>query len=314
MCAKLISCVPSKRKLHRAEKREKRAARVDIFEPVARLQSGCAGGENDVFRKRRAIRHADAEVFANAVANRRFKQNVFKRLGALKTQVIEIREALQLRRDVKIRAGICKKDSRIDEIRLALFFARTKRRNQASVRRQLNAGAQKTDVFTIPETENPTSKVRQIVNRIETARAPIARIRVAGSIKSRGAIPNPVMIVGDLDGRHLRIHRDAPPGDRIERILADGLIKRVRQIDAPNVPAAQPAEIANANTVRQRTAAWTLIDHVAHWRWPHKKTVIVVVHARIILVPSSDEFRGVTWEEKVLQIDVRQHNLLVTTL
>ena len=71
---KVIGCVFSKSKLHRAEKREECAARVDIFEPVAGLQRGRAACENDVFAQRRAVRHADAEVFADAVANGGFEQ------------------------------------------------------------------------------------------------------------------------------------------------------------------------------------------------------------------------------------------------
>ncbi len=58
----------SERKLHGAEKREKCAARVDVFEPLAGLQGGSAAGQHDVFRERGAVRHTDAKVFANAVA------------------------------------------------------------------------------------------------------------------------------------------------------------------------------------------------------------------------------------------------------
>ena len=57
----------SEGKLHRAEKREKFAARVDIFETLARSQGGSPAGYQDVFRQRRAVLDANAEVVANGV-------------------------------------------------------------------------------------------------------------------------------------------------------------------------------------------------------------------------------------------------------
>jgi len=96
----------SERKLDGAEKREQCAARVDIFEPVAGLQSGSAAGKNDVFGERRAVRHTDAKILANAVADGGFEQYVFERFGALEPKVIEIRKAFELRSDVKIRASV----------------------------------------------------------------------------------------------------------------------------------------------------------------------------------------------------------------
>jgi hypothetical protein len=91
---KLINCISSERKLHGAEKREKCAARVDVFEPVAGLQGGSAGRKHDVLREWRAVRHTDAEVFANTVANGSLEQYVFERLSSIETQVIEIRKSL----------------------------------------------------------------------------------------------------------------------------------------------------------------------------------------------------------------------------
>ena len=116
----------SERKLHGAEKREECAARVDIFEPVAGLQGRGAARENDVFGERGAVRHTDAEIFANVVADAGFEQDGSERLGALETKVIEIRKTLELGSDVEIRAGVHEKNPGIDEICLALFFAGAK--------------------------------------------------------------------------------------------------------------------------------------------------------------------------------------------
>src|SRR5260370_41601123 len=72
----------SESNLHRAEKREVRAARVHIFEPLAWLKRRSAAGEHNVFRERRAILNGDAEVLADGVVDRRLKKDEFKRLGA----------------------------------------------------------------------------------------------------------------------------------------------------------------------------------------------------------------------------------------
>ena len=104
------------------------------------------------------------------------------------------------------------------------------------------------------------------------------------------------------------------PGDGIESVFADGLIKSVRKIDAANVAAAKPAKIADANAVRERTASGALIDDIANRCGANEKAVVVVVNARIIFVPRTNEFRGVTGKEKILKIDISQHNLLVTAI
>src|SRR5580692_7249970 len=80
------------------------------------------------------------------------------------------------------------------------------------------------------------------------------------------------------------------------------------------MPTSEPAEVANSNTVRESAASRALTDDVADGRRANEKTVVVVMHARIIFVPGSDKFRGVTRKEKVLQIDVSKHNLLVTAI
>ncbi len=146
----------------------------------------------------------------------------------------------------------------------------------------------------------PPCKIRKIVDGIEAACAAISRIGVAGSVERGNAIADPIAVVGKLDGGHLRVHGDGTTRDWIERVFAHGLIKSVREIDAANVAAAKPAEIADANTVRERTASGSLIDDAADGRGAHKKSVVVVMHARVILIPRADKFRGVAGKEKIL--------------
>ncbi len=118
----------SESKLHRAEKREERAARVDIFETLARLQGGSTAGKNDVFCQRRAVLDANAEVFADGVMDWRLKKKKFQRLGAFESEIVEIGEAAQFWRDFKVCTGVREKNPGIYEIGLAFFFACAERR------------------------------------------------------------------------------------------------------------------------------------------------------------------------------------------
>src|SRR5262249_42853925 len=115
-------------------------------------------------------------------------------------------------------------------------------------------------------------------------------------------------------GGQLRVHGDRTPGNRIHRILAHGLIKSVREIEATNVTAAQPSQIADTNSVCNRTCAGVLIDDVADRCGAHQKTVVVVMDWRVILIPGGDEFRSVTRKKEVLQIHVAEQDLLMAAL
>ena len=86
-------------------------------------------------------------------------------------------------------------------------------------------------------------------------------------------------------------------------------IKRMCEIQPLDVAAAQPAEIADANAVRNR--ADTLIDDISDRRRPHQETVVVVMDAGIVFVPRANKFRGVTGKEKILNVDIAEDHLLV---
>src|SRR6266478_705517 len=210
----------SKSKLHGAEKRKERSACVNVFEALAGLQGGSAAGEEEV-----------------------------ERLSAFETQKVEIRKAPQLGSDIEVGAGVGQEDAGVDEIGLTFFLAGAKRRNEAAGRGEKNAGAKKANGFAIPEAEEAAGKIREIDDRVKAAGTAISRMGVAGSVEGGDAVADPILIVGDLSGGHLRVDGDAAPGDGIESVLTDGLIEGVREIEALDVPAAEPAEIAHADAV-----------------------------------------------------------------
>src|SRR6266850_1243565 len=301
----------SRSKLHGAEKRKERSACVNVFEALAGLQGGSAAGEDDVFGERRAVFDADAEVFADGVVDRRLEKEEFERLSAFETQKVEIRKAPQLGSDIEVGAGVGQEDAGVDEIGLTFFLAGAKRRNEAAGRGEKNAGAKKANGFAIPEAEEAAGKIREIDDRVKAAGTAISRMGVAGSVEGGDAVADPILIVGDLSGGHLRVDGDAASGDGIESVLTDGLIEGVREIEAVDVSAAEPAEITDANAVEDGACARILVDDIADGRGANKEAVVVIVKAGIVFVPGSDEFRGVAGKKEVLEIDVAEKDLLV---
>src|SRR6267143_113283 len=88
----------SESKLHGAEKREVRAAGVNIFETLAGLESGSSGCENDILAERRAIFRANAEILSNVVADGRLEKEKFERLGTFEAEKVEIGETAKFGR------------------------------------------------------------------------------------------------------------------------------------------------------------------------------------------------------------------------
>ena len=100
------------------------------------------------------------------------------------------------------------------------------------------------------------------------------------------------------------IDGDTLSGDGIEGIFANSLEKRVRQIDALDVTAAEPAEVADTNAVKDRADAGILVDDVSHGRRTNEEAVVVVVEAAIVLVVCNEKFGGVAREKEILQVRV----------
>src|SRR5260370_27583123 len=92
----------------------------------------------------------------------------------------------------------------------------------------------------------------KIDDGIKSAGSPVARVCVARSVESGNAVPDPIFVVRNFRRGHLRVDRDAASGNGIERVLADGLIESVREIEAVNVAGPEPAQIADAYAVEGR--------------------------------------------------------------
>jgi len=80
--------------------------------------------------------------------------------------------------------------------------------------------------------KRPPAKDGKIENGIETARAIVAWVCVTGSEEAGNAVTNPIVVVRKFRGGHLRVDGNGFACDGIESIFADGLKKRMCEINA----------------------------------------------------------------------------------
>src|SRR5258705_6224130 len=155
--------------------------------------------------------------------DRRLKKEKFEWFRMFELQEVHIRETLHLGCDIEVSAGVRKKDSGIDEISLAFLLIGAKGGDETSRTREKHTGSSEANRLAIPEAENASSERREIHDRIKAPCAGIARIRIARSVKSGEAVANPVAIVGNFDGSHLRVDGDTSSCDGIESVFTGSL-------------------------------------------------------------------------------------------
>ena len=79
------------------------------------------------------------------------KQNIFKRLGSMKSQIVGIKDRFNALRNFDIQARIVDKDPRIDEICLPLNLAASETRQKTVRLDQSDACLCQSDPISIPE-------------------------------------------------------------------------------------------------------------------------------------------------------------------
>ena len=110
--------------------RRKSVARVDVAKTLKRKKRIVSRREADILRELRAIGETDSGIRSHPGANRLLEQYQFERFRVRKTNQIQIQESAQAGRHIGIHAGIVKKQTGIDEVRLTLDLAGTKIRQQ----------------------------------------------------------------------------------------------------------------------------------------------------------------------------------------
>ena len=84
-------------------------------------------------------------------------------------------------------------------------------------RGEKNAGTEKPNSFAIPEAEETAGEIGQVNDGVKASGATVAGIGVAGGVEGGDAVADPVLVIGDFRGGHLRVDSDAASGDGIER-------------------------------------------------------------------------------------------------
>src|SRR5271163_2506170 len=285
-------------------------AGVNVAQPLARHQGSRPRSDRNVFRQWRTVAHAEAGIDADRVMDGRLEQQQLERLSVFESQVVDVDEAAQLRREIEVHSQVRQKNTRIHEIGLPFVFVRAQAGQQTVGRRQVHSGAGQPYSFAIPQAENPPGKFRKIFDGVKSARLPVPWISIPGSIESGTLESNPILVNRKLERGHLRVDRNRAPGQRIETVGAESLVKRVCQIHAADVPIARPAEVGGVNAV-----CFDLVveDDHANGRRAHQETVVVVMNSALIVVITHAELRGIALKEKILPVCIGDNHLLISS-
>src|SRR6185369_11522008 len=111
----------SELKTNGGESGKQSLAAVDLLQSRAGGESRDAPGDHDVLRQRRPINDAKAVVEAQAFVDRLLEQELVQGLGMMKAEVAGVQNAADLRRDLKIGAGVEDENSRIHKAGLPFF-------------------------------------------------------------------------------------------------------------------------------------------------------------------------------------------------
>ena len=236
----------SERKLCGGEKREECASGVDVFEPLAGLERGGSTGDDNIFAERGAVLDSYTRVCADGVTDRRLEEEEFQRLGAFEAEEVYVGKGFEFGGDIEVGASVGEEDAGVDEFGLAFVFTAAEIGDQAAGRSEENPGACEANSFAIPEAEDAASEIREVEDRIEAAGAGVARVGIAGSVEGGNAVAHPVVIVREFGGSELGVDCDWATSDGVKSVFADGLIEGVREIEAADVAATEPAEITDS--------------------------------------------------------------------
>src|SRR5215813_4537442 len=79
---------------------------IDVIEPCSGYQRREAALDDPVLSKERSVQHAEAIVPSNASTNVRLKKNSLERVGMVKMQVVQIRNAAEFGSQFGFESGV----------------------------------------------------------------------------------------------------------------------------------------------------------------------------------------------------------------
>src|ERR1044072_1423124 len=137
------------------------------------------------------------------MSNARLKERVFKRLCAMKPQVVHIEYRLQSLRDFYIHTRVIDEDSGVYKIRLAFNLAAAQTRQNAVRLDQADARLRQANAVAIPKRELPADKIRIVKDRVKAICLIVGRVLVALCPEKRSAKTQIVVIDRRLQRRHV---------------------------------------------------------------------------------------------------------------
>src|SRR5438132_153523 len=219
------------------------------------------------------------------------KQNVFQRLRAMKTQIVNVEDRFHALGDLGVDPRVVDEDAGIDKIGLALDLAAAQARQHAIGLHQANARLGQPDAIAIPERKLSADEIGIVEDRIESGGLRVSGIRVPLSKKEGAFETQIVMIDRGFDGSHIRLYTHAASGDRVTIVATKSVKIRMRQIQPAEVSIAADSDIANFDRMWPR---------VSNQRRPHEETIAIVFDTRAVVVVMQAALNRVAFANEVL--------------
>ena len=207
-------------------------------------------------------------------------------------------------RDFEVDADIVKLQPGIHEVCLRLKLVAGP---QVGIDAQevLEVGTEQFDLLADPEAELTPGKLRVVDDAVEPAPLVIVDVVVARGVEGRRAKSNPVGGIGEFDGSHRRPDIDGLECLRVERVVADHVVERTRDVELVDVTVVGEPEVAGVHFVGLGEP-----DRIG----THEKTVLVVLDAGLVVVVMKARLHRMAGPDEVLAIVVGDEDVLAAVI
>lgn len=148
-----------------------------VVEAAVRNQSGDATDDDHIVVQERTVLDAGTQVGPDLPVDLLLENVLFEHIGPVEPQKVAVIDEPQFRSDVEVHPEIQQKQTRIDEVRLALEFARPQVGHKAHAIDEVHA--KQPDGLPLPITEAAASEVGVVENRVEAGGSIVVDILVA---------------------------------------------------------------------------------------------------------------------------------------
>src|SRR5262249_29118222 len=142
----------------------------------------------------------------------------------------------------------------IDKIRLTFKFVCAQSWQQTVAALEPNAGPEQSYALARPKTERASGEIRHIYNCVKSPGRAVERLFIPRCEKERPPEPQPIPIDGKFQGGLLSVDIGLAPRNRIEVIVTEGLVERMRNIKAAYVAVPRPPQVHRFDAVSDHIA------------------------------------------------------------